>query len=90
MNTAGPIGNNYVPQFTPTERKIMNLLKDGLPKPSRKIWECLDDEMASMDAMRKHLSRMREKLKPLNHGIICEIYNRHVHYRYVILICQPT
>ncbi len=92
-NPSGPIGvvhsTPYKPSYTVTEKRIMALLGDGLPKPSREIWRCLEDEMASMDAMRKHLSRIREKLKPLNHGIICEIYNRHVHYRYVILLSQP-
>ena len=89
-SAASPIGEPYKPRYTPTEQRIMNLLKDGLPKPSRTIWQCLEDDMASMDAMRMHLSRIREKLKPLNHGILCEIYNRHVHYRYVILLSQPV
>ena len=75
-----------VDQFTPTQQRIVDLLSDGLPHTKRELFECLVDELGSINNIWPHLTAIRKKLRPRGHDILCEIYNRKCHYRHVVLL----
>jgi hypothetical protein len=78
-----------VAEFTPTEKRILRAMSDGMPHKSKELLSCLpDDELGTVQNLRNHFSRIRKKLRPLGEDILCVIHNRTVHYRYVRLL--PT
>lgn len=72
--------------FTPVERKMMRVLSDGLPHRPAELHACLNDDLAPVNAFRWHVSNLRKKLRPGGEDILCEIWNRTVHYRHVRLL----
>lgn len=79
-------GNNG---YTPTERRMLALLRDGLPHLREELHACLYDEMAELSAIQPHLSHIRQKLRPHGEDIICELHKRTIHYRHVRLLNSP-
>jgi len=73
-------------KFTKTQRAILDVLSDGGPHPREELRQCLDDELASLAAMRVHLSELRKLLRPQGQDIICELRHRKTHYRHVRLL----
>ncbi len=69
--------------FTSTESRLMNVLKDGEPHDRPELLACLLDSQATMDSIHIHLSRIRKKIRPLGHLILCEYINRKHYYRHV-------
>lgn len=53
-----------MPEFTPTEKRILNVLADGKPHEVEELRACLDDELAGETALMFHIFRIRKKLKP--------------------------
>lgn len=75
--------------WTPTERRILDVLSDGDPHPVRDLIVCLpDSEGGDTGNVADHVSLIRRKLRPLGHDIVLEIvrgrswcYRRIVRYR---------
>ena len=78
-------GNGY----TPTERRMLELLKDGLPHTRQELHACLEDDLAGITAIQAHLSRIRKRLRGIGEEIVCEYYLRTLHYRHVRLLNSP-
>lgn len=60
--------------FTPTEKRIMNVLRDGLPHTKSELKNAIDEECPDQvddAALKMHLSNMRTKLEPKCRGILC-------------------
>jgi len=74
-----------VPHFTPTEQRILDVVKDGKPHGPVELHKCLDDELSPVIAIRCHLSNMRKKLRPMGYDIVHVMIGRTHHYRYVSL-----
>mgnify|MGYP001614664367 CR=1 FL=1 len=72
-------------KFTPTEKRMWDLLADGLPHSRWELRESLYDELGDVTNIRTHISKLRHKL-PDGEAILCEIYKRTVHYRRVKLL----
>ena len=72
--------------YTPTQKRILDLLADGLPHSRYEIHACLDDELSALRAIRRHISVIRQSHRAKDQDIVCEIYNRTVHYRHVRLL----
>ena len=73
-------------EFTPTQRKILQVLSDGLPHPFSELLACLPDDLSEISALRMMLSRIRTKLRPRGEDIICQhLYHSH-QYRHVRLL----
>lgn len=71
--------------FTPVQRKILAILADGEPHPSREmVGQVLDDPMSTKLNLSDHITSIRGKIKRFNHTIVCEFRKRTMHYRYVI------
>ena len=72
--------------FTPTERRILSLLSDGLPHKRKEVHGCLDDDLAAMAAIRWHIMNLRTKLRRSGQDIVCELVGRTINYRQVRLL----
>jgi len=72
--------------FTDTETKLYSVLCDGRRHTKEDLRKLVDpDEIIDLSAIQPHISRMRRKLELENtgHGIVCELYQRKVHYRLI-------
>lgn len=67
--------------WTPTEKRIIDLLSDGLPHTRDEVFKCLWDDQSNLDAIKGHLSRMRDKAPHLD--IVCTLHHRRICYRLV-------
>lgn len=59
--------------FTRTEKKMVTLLLEDRDHPKEEFVECLYDELSNPASVRKHLSRIRTKLRPLGYDILCRV-----------------
>lgn len=65
------------------------MLSDGMPHYREQLRECVPDELASLYALKMHISRIRKVLRPRGQDIVCEIVRRQIHYRHVQLLTPP-
>ena len=72
--------------FTPTEKRILTVLSDGQAHRREELHKCLPDELAALEAIQPHISRLRKKLSPVGEDIICTLKARQIHYQHVRLI----
>lgn len=70
-------------KYTPTQRRIMDILSDGMPHPKEEIQETFYDPMAVSGAVRTHISYLRKKIEPTGFGILIEYVNHGICYRLV-------
>ena len=78
------------PHFTPIESCILEYLSDGRPHQPRELLACIGDSEASVINVRWHLKNIRAKIRPGGDDILCEIFNRSVHYRRVHLLASAN
>jgi len=80
-------------QFTPTQQRIMDVLRDGEPHRREELWACLEDPLASIQNIRPHLTAMRKVLRPRGEDVLCVWVNRRFCYRWVRILsgraCNP-
>lgn len=49
--------------YTPTEKRIMDLLSDGMAHPVPIILErCFEDELTTASSLRVHITNLRDKI----------------------------
>ncbi len=70
--------------FTPTEQRILNALSDGKAHPRDELMKCLKDELNCRQVLCQHVSNIRNKIKPYNQYIVCEMGSRPISYRHVV------
>ena len=70
-------------RFTPTETRLLRILADGNRHLMVELFECLDDELSSKNALAKAVCLLRKKLEPRGEGIIVEWWQRRRYYRQV-------
>lgn len=75
-------------KFTPTERRILDLLADGQLHNRKEVHACLDDDLANPTAIKFHISNMRKKLNPSGYDIFCAERNGGA-YRLVQMLSSP-
>ncbi len=56
--------------FTPTERKILELMSDFRPHSKKKLHECLVDDMGAHSNVAFHLTNLNNKLAQLGEEIV--------------------
>jgi len=59
-------------QFTPTQKRIMEILKDGHAHPVAELWAVLGDDQAHESTLRVHISFLRKILQVNGLDIISE------------------
>lgn len=74
-----------VNHFTPTERRILNVLADGLPHRREELHACLPDELGAVANVYMHVTNLRRKLAKRGEAILCEFYLGSYYYRHVLL-----
>ena len=77
--------------FTPTQRRMLAVLSDGLPHTRLELAECLEDDLANPASVKKHLYLMRKVLRAQGQEIVCEwapSSSPRQRYRHVILLPQ--
>lgn len=75
--------------FTPVQRKMMDILRDGLPHTREELHGCLYDEMGPVSNIRHHLTGIRKILRPRGEDVITELVNRNTYHRWVRLLSSP-
>jgi hypothetical protein len=73
-------------QWTPTEQRIWNVLRDGMAHHETELRSCLDDEMGCQSLLSVHLAYMRRKLKSSHLNIVCTSKSDPVMYQ----LMQPA
>lgn len=81
-----------MPEFTPTQRRILRLLSDGKPHTKEEVKGCLGDELASMSAVYFQISRLRQKLATKGEDIVYATngFGLRKAYRHVRLLHDPS
>ena len=82
-----------MPDWTPTQARMLKVLSDGMPHRYEELRACLDDELARN--VKTHIGHIRKKLRPIGQDIVCEYRGRLgamilSGYRHVILISTAT
>lgn len=79
------------PHFTPTERRILALLSDGLMHTREEMIGCLYDELSGLPSLRVIVCRMNKKLKPIGQELVCRSMGAHtVRYQHVRLLASTA
>jgi DNA-binding CsgD family transcriptional regulator len=76
-------------RYTPTEGILITLLSDGLAHSRDELLACLEDDQATYQNVKVHISHIRKKLRPRGEDIVCELTpggGRTPHYRHVRLL----
>ena len=76
-------------EYTPTQRKMMEVLSDGQRHRRIELHACLVDELGPLSNITAHISNLRKKLRPKGQDIICEFSSRVIYYRLVRLLGPP-
>lgn len=76
--------------YTPTERRMLDILDDGLPHRREELHACLGDELAPLSAIQNHISRLRAKLKPKGHDVLCVSRDNTRYYQRVVLYASAN
>jgi hypothetical protein len=72
-----------VPDFTPTQQRMMAILGDGQLHTRAELLPCLSDEMGCPTLLQMHISLLRKRLRPVGQDIM----NGQGAYRLVRHIC---
>ena len=83
------IGNGK-PKLTPTQRRMLGLLSDGLPHPRRELVDLLWDQASHPSTIQMHISNLRKKIAHKRQDIACVLWNRKICYRLVGIIRPRT
>ena len=69
--------------LTSMQRRIVNLLSDGMPHRPCEIPATLGDDLMNRSTVKMAVSRLRKLVEPSGLLIVCEWYNRGYAYRLV-------
>ena len=69
--------------FTPTQKRMLELLSDGLPHRREELHKCLEDDLSQLNAIQPHISRIRDKIRGKGEDIICVYFERTIGYQHV-------
>jgi DNA-binding CsgD family transcriptional regulator len=70
--------------FTPTERRIMEILIDGSDHHKEELAKCMEHD-TELRTLAQHISNMRKKLRPKGFDILLSM-NGKLYYRCVRLL----
>jgi hypothetical protein len=73
-------------EFTPVQRRILAVLSDGMPHRKQELHPCLNDDLATSNAIQVHISAMRKILRPKGEDIVCEYNKMTYYYRHIRLL----
>jgi hypothetical protein len=71
--------------YTPTQKRMLQLLADGRSHTRAELKACLADELGGWNNVQVHISRIRKQLRPKGQDILCVVANQKISYRQVRL-----
>jgi len=77
--------------FTPTQKRILEVLGDGMLHPAQQLLACID-ELASDNSLWVQITALRKLLRPQGQDIICHRASgtlAETHYCVVRLLASP-
>lgn len=78
-------------EFTPTERKILAVLSDGMKHKREELFDCIPDEQSNVPIqVANHISNIRRKLRRKGQDIDCVYYMGGYYYRHCRLLVDPN
>jgi len=78
-----------MPLYTRTEKRLMDVLSDGMPHHKEELWACIDDELSGENTLRVHMTNLRNKLRPAGMDVLLDrCGNCAYRYRLVRLISR--
>jgi hypothetical protein len=72
--------------FTPTQKRILRVLSDGEPHYAEELQKVLYDDLGGRGNLHRHISALRNILKPLGHTISLVRVDCRSHYQHVLLL----
>ncbi len=77
-----------MPNITPTQTRMLEVLADGLPHTRQELHKCLNDELSPLTAIHDPISKLRKVLRPIGQDIVCELAPNKggIKYRHVRLL----
>lgn len=69
--------------WTPTEKRLLDALRDGQPHHPDELRALLNDDMADRATLSVHLCNMRKKLKDKRWDILCVWFRRRRFYQMI-------
>ncbi len=72
--------------FFPMEKTLLFILADGKSHSRDELVAAANDPTWTPVNLTSHIGHIRDKIKHLGHGILCESRSRRYHYRYVIFL----
>ncbi len=69
-------------EWSPTQAKMLAVLKDGRPHSKQELHACLNDELSTMANVYNHIKLINDKLRQSEQRILSE----NGHYRWVRLL----
>lgn len=72
--------------LTPTQRKLAEILSDGLAHSREELMVAIDDELSGLQNLRQHLHNLRKKLLLRGETIIAEQIQFKYYWRWVRLL----
>jgi DNA-binding response OmpR family regulator len=78
-----------MPTYTETQKRILQVLSDGLRHKRQELVDCLDDPLANPNTISVHLTYLRRKLNPIGEDVICVKSAKGYHYQHVRLLRKP-
>lgn len=73
-------------EFTRMQRRMIDVLEDGLPHSASELHACLEDTLAPMNNISAHLTAIRKLIRPEGFDVICHRNGVGPTYRLVRLI----
>lgn len=74
---------------SPVQRKMVQVLIDGLPHRREELHGCLLDRLGPLSNIKSNISKIRKQAHILNLEIVCTLAQRTVWYRLVRPINNP-
>lgn len=77
--------------LSPIQRKMLEVLSDGMPHTREELHACLWDEQGALSNIKAHITAIRAKLRPIGEDILCEVgYKLQFRYRHVRLLASAV
>jgi DNA-binding winged helix-turn-helix (wHTH) protein len=75
-----------MPNWTPTQYRLLQVFSDGYLHSKEELHGCLNEELSEPNNLRVHLTKLREKLRPIGEDIICIKTDGITRYRHVRIV----
>ena len=72
--------------MTPTERRLVEVFKDGDMHAPFELKSCLHDDLGDMGNVAVHITKLRKKLRPKGLDVMCQRIDGFSYYRMVRLL----